>query len=324
MHYLVTGGAGFIGSHLAEALVARGHDVTLLDDLSTGSEDNVRPLIDAGTARLVVGTTLDQEVVGRLVGEADAVIHLAATVGVELVVRDPLRALRNNIDGTELVLDACALSGAKVLVASTSEIYGKNSFGKLREDADRIMGSASKARWAYATSKAVDEILAYEHWRQRGTPTVVARLFNCAGPRQSGTYGMVVPRFVRQALTGVDLTVFGDGTQTRCFCHVDDTVAAIVGLMQEDRAVGGVFNVGADHEISIEALATRVIELVGSTSAIRRLHYEDAYEPGFEDMVRRVPDTTRIQSLIGWEPTRTLDEILKDIIGYERNARGTG
>lgn len=318
MHYLVTGGAGFIGSHLADALSERGHGVTILDDLSTGSEDNVRHLTDAGRARLILGSVTDGDLVSRLVAEAGAVAHLAATVGVELVVRNPLGALRNNVLGTETVLEACKDSGTRVLVASTSEIYGKNTSDLLPEDADRIMGSPTKSRWAYATSKVVDEIYAYGYWQQWGTPTVVARFFNCSGPRQTGAYGMVIPRFARQAIAGEPVTVYGDGSQTRCFCHVHDTVAALIGLLEEDRATGGVFNVGASDEIPIGKLAERVIELTGSKSEIRYIDYGDAYEPGFEDMERRIPDTGRIRELIGWQPTRDLDDILRDVIAYER------
>ena len=319
MRYLVTGGAGFIGSHLTEALVRRGDSVTVLDDLSTGNERNLEGLSRSRDVEVLRGSVQDQTLTERAVASAEAVVHLAATVGVELVVRDPLAALKNNVLGTEAVLEACARRGVKAFVSSSSEIYGKNTSARLSEDADRIMGPATKARWAYATSKAVDEILAYGYHRQRGTPTIVARLFNCSGPRQTGAYGMVVPRFVRQALAGDDLTVFGPGTQTRCFCHVQDTVSAIIALLDEPRAVGGVFNIGGAHEISIVSLAQRVIELTGSTSSIRRMSYEEAYEPGFEDMTRRVPDTSRIRKLIGWEPKHSIDDIITGVIDHERS-----
>jgi len=318
LRYLVTGGAGFIGSHLTEALVRRGDSVTVLDDLSTGNERNLEGLSRSRDVEVLRGSVQDQTLTERAVASAEAVVHLAATVGVELVVRDPLAALKNNVLGTEAVLEACARRGVKAFVSSSSEIYGKNTSARLSEDADRIMGPATKARWAYATSKAVDEILAYGYHRQRGTPTIVARLFNCSGPRQTGAYGMVVPRFVRQALAGDDLTVFGPGTQTRCFCHVQDTVSAIIALLDEPRAVGGVFNIGGAHEISIVSLAQRVIELTGSTSSIRRMSYE-AYEPGFEDMTRRVPDTSRIRKLIGWEPKHSIDDIITGVIDHERS-----
>ncbi|MDP9341280.1 MAG: GDP-mannose 4,6-dehydratase [Actinomycetota bacterium] len=318
MRYLITGGAGFIGSHLTDAYVRDGHEVTILDDLSTGSDQNIRTHLDGRTARLVTGSVLDSALVRELVAEADAVIHLAATVGVELVVRDPLRAIENNVEGTRTVLSACSEHRTRVLLTSTSEIYGKNTSDRLHEDADRIMGSPSKARWAYATSKVVDEVLAYEHWRQHGTPTVVARLFNCSGPRQTGSYGMVIPRFVRQALQGEDVTVYGDGLQTRCFCHVADTVAGLMGLVAHSEAVGQPYNIGGSGEITMRDLAERVIELAGSSSRIRFLTYEEAYEPGFEDMQRRVPDITRVHELTGWQPTRSLDDIIGDVVAEER------
>ncbi|HYT79906.1 MAG TPA: GDP-mannose 4,6-dehydratase, partial [Actinomycetota bacterium] len=245
------------------------------------------------------------------------IVHLAASVGVQLIVSRPLDSLLNNVRGTEIVLDAAAKFGPKVLVASTSEIYGKNAAGALHEDADRILGSPLKARWAYSTSKAVDEIFAYEYWRERGLPTVIARLFNCSGPRQTGAYGMVIPRFVRQALAGQDLTIFGDGTQSRCFCHVHDTVAALIRLLDTERALGNVFNVGAHNEISIRALADLVIQMTGSSSGICFVPYSEAYEPGFEDMERRLPDITKIRAVTGWEPTRSLEDIINDVVRHE-------
>jgi nucleoside-diphosphate-sugar epimerase len=320
MRYLVTGGAGFIGSHLADALVRRGDSLTVLDDLSTGNDRNLEHLMGSGRVELVQGSVLDAELTDRLVSEADTVVHLAATVGVQLVVRDPLMALKNNILGTETMLEACSRYGVKTLIASTSEIYGKNGSDRLSEEADQVVGPPTRTRWAYATSKAVDEIFAYEYFRQRGTPTIVVRLFNCSGPRQTGAYGMVIPRFVRQALTGEDLTVFGDGYQTRCFCHVEDTVRAILGVLEEPQAIGGVFNIGGTDEISIRTLAERVIQLAGSDSGIRHMSYEEAYEPGFEDLQRRVPDTTRIRRLIGWEPRLSVADIIIDVLAYERQA----
>jgi UDP-glucose 4-epimerase len=318
MRYLITGGAGFIGSHLADALVARGDQVALLDDLSTGSPENVRHLLDRSSAvELHVGSVLDYELVERLTSWADVVIHLAASVGVQLIVKKPLETLINNVRGTEILLDAAAKAGPKVLVASTSEIYGKNAAGPRHEDADRFLGSPFKARWAYSTSKAVDEIFAYEYCRQRGLPTVVARLFNCAGPRQTGTYGMVVPRFVRQALAGEDLTIFGDGTQSRCFCHVTDTVEAMLALLASDDAVGDVFNIGAQNEISIRGLADLVIDMTGASSGVRYVPYSEAYEPGFEDMERRLPDISKIHRFTGWQPTRSLNDIVRDVIQFE-------
>jgi UDP-glucose 4-epimerase len=318
--YLITGGAGFIGSHLADELLALGHSVVLLDNLSTGRADNIEHLIDGSYGHRVVfeeGSVLDYSLVERLASQVDVIVHLAASVGVQLIVRKPLETLLNNVRGAEIVLDAAAKFGPKVLVASTSEIYGKNAAGPLHEDADRILGSPLKSRWAYSTSKAVDEIFAYEYWRERGLPTVIARLFNCSGPRQTGAYGMVIPRFVRQALAGEKLTIFGDGTQSRCFCHVHDTVNALIRLLESENAVGEVFNVGSQNEISIRALADLVIEMTGSSSGVCFVPYSEAYEPGFEDMERRLPDISRIRGVTGWEPTRSLQDIISDVIEHE-------
>jgi nucleoside-diphosphate-sugar epimerase len=320
LRYLVTGGAGFIGSHLADVLVARGDSLVLLDNLTTGRLANVEHLLDGSFGDRVTfeeGTVLDYPLVERLASEVDVIVHLAASVGVQLVVRKPLDALLNNVRGTEIVLDAAAKFGPKVLVASTSEIYGKNAAGPLHEEADRILGSPLKARWAYSTSKAVDEIFAYEYWREKGLQTVTVRLFNCSGPRQTGAYGMVIPRFVRQALAGENLTIFGDGTQSRCFCHVNDTVSGLIGLLETDDAVGKVFNVGAQNEISIRSLADLVIQVTGSSSGTCLVPYSEAYEPGFEDMERRLPDISRIRMMTGWEPKRSLEEIISDVVDYE-------
>jgi UDP-glucose 4-epimerase len=323
MRYLITGGAGFIGSHLADVLLSRGDDVVALDDLSTGSRANVSHLDGAAAFTLVQGSILDHPLVSRLSRDADVVVHLAAAVGVQLIVEHPLSSLITNTRGTEIVLDAAAARGARVLVASTSEIYGKNAIGPVSEDADRILGSPFVSRWSYSTSKAVDEILAHAYWRERGTQSIVVRLFNCVGPRQTGTYGMVVPRFVRQALAGEPITVYGDGTQRRCFCHVSDTVAAIVALLDHPDSPGDPFNVGALEEISIRGLAERVLKLTGSSSEVVSIPYDVAYEEGFEDMERRVPDISKIRRLTGWEPSRTLDEMLRDVIEFER-AAGAG
>jgi nucleoside-diphosphate-sugar epimerase len=314
VEYLITGGAGFIGSHLADRLVERGDRVVLVDNLSTGSAENVAHLVEPGTVDLVEVSILDEDLTRKLVGEADVVVHLAASVGVQLIVQHPLDSLINNIRGTEMILEACADFGTKVMVTSTSEIYGKNASGPLHEDADRILGSPFVARWSYSTAKAVDEILANAYWRERGTPTIVVRLFNTVGPRQTGAYGMVVPRFVGQALQGKPLTVFGTGAQRRCFCHVQDTVSALLALLDHPGAVGSVFNVGAPNETSMEALAHRVIELTGSASELVHVPYDVAYEEGFEDMERRVPDINRIRDLTDWEPRRSLDDILHDVI----------
>lgn len=324
MHYLVTGGAGFIGSHLADALVARGETVTLFDDLSTGSEENIRHLVDHPRVDWVEGSVLHLPQVTEVVEAADVVVHLAASVGVRLIMEKPLESFLNNIRGTENVLGASARFGRRVLVTSTSEIYGKNGAGPLREDSDRILGSPFIARWAYSTSKAVDEILAHRYHTERGLPAVVARLFNCVGPRQTGYYGMVVPRFVRQALRGDDVTVYGDGTQRRCFCHVEDTVRGLALLLECDEAVGSVVNVGGTDEVSILDLADRVVRLTGSSSRIVRIPYEEVFPEGFEDMERRLPDIGRMEALTGWRPTRTLDEILGDVIEHERAAARTG
>ena len=318
MRYLLTGGAGFIGSHLAGALLARGEEVVCLDDLSTGSTLNLEDLEGTPGFAFHRGTILDHGLVATLVARADVVVHLAAAVGVKLIVERPLESLITNIRGTEVVLDAVARARCKVLVTSTSEIYGKNADGPLREDADRILGSPFKARWSYSTAKAVDEVLAHAYGRDRGISVVVVRLFNCVGPRQTGAYGMVVPRFVRQALRGEDLTVYGDGRQRRCFCHVTDTVGAVLALLDNPGADGEVFNVGSQEEVTIEELAAMLIDMSGSSSAIVHIPYDEAYERGFEDMPRRVPDISKIGRLTGWRPSRILHQTLADVIQHER------
>jgi UDP-glucose 4-epimerase len=317
MRYLVTGGAGFIGSHLAEALLARGEEVVALDDLSTGSTLNLQHLEGTPGFTFHRGTILDHGLVATLAARADVVVHLAAAVGVKLIVERPLDSLITNIRGTEVVLDAVARARCKVLVTSTSEIYGKNADGPLREDADRILGSPFKARWSYSTAKAVDEILAHAYGRDLGLSVVVVRLFNCVGPRQTGTYGMVVPRFVRQALRGEDLTVYGDGRQQRCFCHVTDSVGAVLALLDNPGADGEVFNVGSQEEVTIDELAAMVIDMTGSSSTIVHIPYDEAYERGFEDMPRRVPDISKVTRLTGWRPSRTLRQTLADVIEHE-------
>lgn len=312
--YLITGGAGFIGSHLTEALVARGDHVVIVDNLTTGRFQNLDPMGGHAQVRFVQGSVLDELMVDELVHECDVVVHLAAAVGVKLIVEQPLRCFTTNIRGSEIVIEAAHRYRRKILVASTSEIYGKNGSGPLTETADRILGSPSVARWAYSTAKAVDEILAYAYHRERGLPTVVVRLFNTVGPRQSPAYGMVIPRLVRQALAGEPLTVFGDGSQTRCFAHVFDVVDGLLRLLEHPDAIGEVFNIGSSEEISILDLAGRVIEATGSSSAIDVIPYDQAYDVGFEDMQRRVPDTTKLRTLTGWVPTRRLDDILRDTI----------
>lgn len=322
MRTLITGGAGFIGSHLADRLLADGHEVLALDDLSTGSAENVAHLADDDRFQFVRGTILDHPLISGLVAECDVVVHLAAAVGVRLIVERPLESLITNIRGTEIVLDASASAARKILITSTSEIYGKNASGPLHEDADRILGSPFKARWSYSTAKAVDEILARAFWRDRGLPSIVARLFNCVGPRQTGAFGMVLPRFARQALAGDDVTVFGDGEQRRCFCHVLDTVDALVRLLAAPEAVGEVFNVGGTTELSMNELGRAVIEAAGSASRVVHIPYDEAYEEGFEDMERRVPDIARIHALTGWEPTLGLDRMIQDVLAYERANAG--
>ena len=319
--YLITGGAGFIGSHLVDALLARGDEVSVLDTLSTGRLSNLTGASNDGRFSFVQGSVLDELAVDEAVRGADVVVHLAAAVGVKLIVEQPLFSLTTNIKGAIAVLEAAHRYRRKVIVASSSEIYGKNNSDTLNEQADRILGSPAVARWAYSTSKAVDEIFAYAYHRERDLPAIVVRLFNTVGPRQSPAYGMVIPRLVRQALAGEPLTVFGDGTQTRCFCHVADVVRALVALLDEPAAIGDVFNVGGSEEISIHQLARRIIERTASPSPIVLLPYEVAYEVGFEDMARRVPDVTKIGALTGWQANRALTDILDDVIEEVRAER---
>jgi len=314
MRYLVTGGAGFIGSHLTEELLSRGADVTVLDNLSTGSLRNLDPVADR--IDLVHGSVLDPLLVDDLVGQSDVLVHLAAAVGVRLVVNQPLRSFLTNVRGTEVVLEAAHRYRRRILVASTSEIYGKNDKVPFKEDDDRILGSLRAWRWGYSISKSVDELLAYAYHRERGLESIVVRLFNTTGPRQTGAYGMVLPRFVGQALAGEPLTVYGDGTQTRCFCHVHDVVEALCGLLEEPRAVGEVFNVGSTEEVSIKELAERVLEKTGSPSEIRHVPYQEAFEEGFEDMTRRVPDISKIREAVGWTPGRRLDDIIQEMVAF--------
>lgn len=311
MRYLVTGGAGFIGSYLVEALVRDGHEVAVLDNYATGDRSNLSQVSDQIT--MVQGSVLDTLLVDELVEQVDAVFHLAAAVGVRLIVEHPLRSFLTNIKGSENVLEAAHRWRRKVLLASTSEIYGKYSDGPFKEDDDRVLGSTQVSRWGYSTSKAVDEILGFAYSRERGLPVVLVRLFNTVGPRQSSAYGMVLPRLVEQALAGEPLTVHGDGQQTRCFCHVSDVVRALVGVMDDPRAEGDVFNIGSSEEVTIVELAERIIARTGSSSKIDKIPYEEAYEGGFEDMRRRVPDTTKIRNLIGWEPTKNLDTIIDEV-----------
>ncbi len=320
MRFLITGGAGFIGSHLADSLIAQGHRVHILDDLSTGSIDNVRHLKEDPRFSYTIDTCASTSVVAELVDDADVVYHLAAAVGVDLIIESPVRTIETNVHCTEVVLAQASKKKKPVLVASTSEVYGKSTSFPFHEGGDLVLGSTINGRWSYACSKAIDEFLALAYWKERKLPTVVARLFNTVGPRQTGRYGMVVPTFVQQALAGRPITVYGDGSQTRCFCHVSDVVRALTDLMLVgDPSHGEVFNIGAHEEISMLALADRVREMTGSESEIQVIPYDEAYEAGFEDMPRRVPDTAKIGSAIGWEPTQSLDEILTDVIRFHQS-----
>ena len=314
MKALITGGAGFIGSHLADCLLARGDHVVLLDDLSTGRLSNIEHLDSRSDVEFVLGSILNADLVDHVVSRVDTVFHLAAAVGVNLIVEKPLESLITNIRGTETVVEKVHKFGKRVLVMSTSEIYGKNTSDSLSEEDDRILGSPLKSRWSYSEAKAIDEILAYTYWREKGLETVIVRLFNTVGPRQTGSYGMVLPRFVGQALRGQPITIYGNGMQTRCFCHVSDVVVGLVALSEHPEAFGKVFNLGGTEEISIGDLAERIIELVGSDSQLEYVPYDDAYEEGFEDMERRVPNTNLAKQLVGFESSIDLDEIIRSVI----------
>ena len=314
MRALITGGAGFIGSHLADRLLARGDQVVLLDDLSTGRLSNIEHVNGRSDVEFVLGSVLDSDLVDQVVSQVDVVFHLAAAVGVNLIVERPLESLMTNIRGTETVVESAHKYRRRILVMSTSEIYGKNTSDSLSEDDDRILGSPLKSRWSYSEAKAIDEILAYTYWREKGLKAVIIRLFNTVGPRQTGSYGMVVPRFVGQALRNQPITIFGDGTQTRCFCHVSDAVGGLVALSEHAEAFGKVFNLGAVGEISIRDLARRIVELSGSNSELEYVPYSSAYEEGFEDMERRVPNIDRAKRLVGFEPSIGLDEIIHSVI----------
>ena len=321
---VVTGGAGFIGSHLVDAMLARGWFVTALDDLSTGSHRNIRHLLDDKRFELVEGDAADRNTVAPLIVGADVVMHLAASVGVQLVVDRPLSSLLNNIRGTEVVLEAAGQNRAKVLLTSTSEIYGKSNNGPFKEDDDRLLGSPRKLRWSYSTSKAVDEILAYLYHKELGLPTVVARLFNTVGPRQSAHYGMVLPRFVAQALRGEPLTVYGDGSQSRSFTYVDDAVEALIRLVEEPGAEGEVFNVAGHEEITMRELAERVIKRTGSASGIVNVPYNDVYGDGFEDLNRRAADTSKLERITGFRCETTIDEAIDRVVQFtEESLRST-
>jgi UDP-glucose 4-epimerase len=318
VRYLITGGAGFIGSHLSEALLERGDRVHVLDDLSTGSMDNIRHLKARDRFEYTIESAANFRVVAELVDEADIVYHLAAAVGVELVVESPVRCIETNVHCTEVVFNHAAKKRKPVFVASTSEVYGKTSNIPFREGGDLVLGSPSIGRWSYACSKAIDECLALAYWKERKLPTVVGRLFNTVGPRQSPRYGMVLPRLTRQALRGDPLTVFGDGSQTRVFCHVRDVVEALIGLMEDPEHYGEVFNIGGSEEVSIRELAERVRDATGSDSDITFIPYEEAYGAGFEDMVRRVPCVEKIHDATGWSAESSLEAIIHDVVASQK------
>lgn len=316
MRALITGGAGFVGSHLAERLLADGHEVFVLDNLSTGSMDNIVHLKGHPAFHYTLDEVENEGPLAELVDQADVIFHLAAAVGVKLIVEAPVHTIETNVHGTEIVLKHANKKKKLVVIASTSEVYGKSTDVPFREDADLVMGPTLKHRWAYACSKAIDEFLALAYWKEKRLPVIVVRLFNTVGPRQTGQYGMVIPNFVRQALAGEPITVFGDGTQSRSFTYVGDVVSALARLVREPEAVGQVFNVGNPDEITMKALAEKIRAKTGSSSPIVLVPYDQAYEKGFEDMPRRVPDISKIQALIGFQPTVQLDEILDKVIDY--------
>jgi UDP-glucose 4-epimerase len=318
MRVLITGGAGFVGSHLSDGLLARGDEVFVLDNLSTGSIDNIAHLKGHPKFHYTIDTVTNEPVLAELVDQCDAIVHLAAAVGVKLIVEAPVHTIETNVHGTEVVLKHANKKKKLVVMASTSEVYGKSVDVPFREDADLVLGPSEKHRWAYACSKLIDEFLALAYWKERKLPVIILRLFNTVGPRQTGRYGMVIPTFVRQALAGHSITVFGDGSQSRSFTYVGDVVRAMLGLIDEPRAIGQVFNIGNGQEITIGDLAVRIKDLTKSASTIVRVPYEQAYEAGFEDMPRRVPDISKVRELVGYEPTVELDEILQRVIEYFR------
>jgi UDP-glucose 4-epimerase len=324
MRILITGGAGFIGSHLAEALLDQGHEVSVLDDLSTGSIDNLTHLKGRRGFAYTIDTVFNDPLVAEMVDRADVVFHLAAAVGVKLIVEKPVHTIETNVHGTEVILQHASKKKKLVCIASTSEVYGKSVAVPFQEDADLVMGATVRHRWAYACSKALDEFLALAYWKERKQPVIIVRLFNTVGPRQTGQYGMVVPTFVRQALAGEPITVFGDGTQSRSFTYVGDVVGALIALMAHPGAVGQVFNVGNTEEITIRELAERIKAATGSRSPIVTIPYDQAYEAGFEDMPRRVPDLAKIRAAIGYRPRVGLDEIIRRVVEQTRAAAAAG
>jgi UDP-glucose 4-epimerase len=320
MHILITGGAGFIGTHLTRRLLARGDTVSILDNLSTGNIDNIREFMGHPLYHFAIDTLDNPLVLDRLASQADAIVHLAAAVGVKLVVEKPTETIETNVLGTHAVLNAARRYRCRALIASTSEVYGKGVKIPFSEEDDLLLGSSTRSRWAYAASKLLDEFMGLAAYREYGLPVTIVRFFNTVGPGQTGRYGMVIPRFVRQALQGDEITVYGDGNQTRCFCHVLDTVRALELLLDRPQDTSGeIYNIGSGHEVTINELAGEVITRSLSPSKVRLVPYSEAYAPGFEDMRRRVPDTTKIRTAIGWQATRTLNEILDDVIAYERS-----
>jgi UDP-glucose 4-epimerase len=315
---LITGGAGFIGSHLSDALLAEGHDVLILDNLSTGSIDNIAHLKGRKGFEYFIDTVDNEPLLAELIDRSDVVFHFAAAVGVKLIVEQPVHTIETNVHGTEIVLKHANKKKKLVVIASTSEVYGKSEDVPFREDSDLVLGPTPKHRWAYACSKAIDEFLALAYWKERKLPVIIVRFFNTVGPRQTGQYGMVIPNFVRQALAGEPITVFGDGKQSRAFTHVADVVGALLKLVNEPKSIGQVINIGNTEEITIEKLAERVRDLSASKSPIKYIPYDQAYESGFEDMPRRVPDLSRVHGLIGYKPTLSLDDILNQVIDYFR------
>jgi UDP-glucose 4-epimerase len=321
LRVLITGGAGFIGSHLCDAYISRGDEVYVLDDLSTGSIENIKHLKNHERFHYTIDSVQNVPLAAELVDQCDVVFHLAAAVGVKLIVESPVRTIETNVRGTEIILSLANKKKKKVLVASTSEVYGLSTEFPFREDGSLVMGATTKGRWSYACSKAIDEFLALAYWREKKLPVVVVRLFNTVGPRQTGQYGMVIPNFVKQALAGRPLTVYGDGKQSRCFGFVGDVIGALIGLMDHPDAVGQVFNIGSTEEVSIVALAERIKKLTDSPSEITFVPYDEAYEEGFEDMPRRVPDITKVSGLVGFKPTMTLDDILQTVIDFYTGRR---
>jgi len=316
LRVLITGGAGFIGSHLADAYLQRGDDVLVIDDLSTGTIENIRHLKNNPRFHYTIDSVHNQPVTAELVDQSDVVVHLAAAVGVKLIVESPVRTIETNVRGTEVVLALANKKKKRVMIASTSEVYGLSADVPFREDGNLVMGATTKGRWSYACSKAIDEFLALAYWREKKLPTTIVRLFNTVGPRQTGRYGMVIPTFVRQALAGRPITVYGNGKQTRCFGYVGDVVGALIKLMDRPDSIGQVYNIGSNEEISIFKLAEKVKELTNSDSEIVFVPYDEAYEEGFEDMPRRVPDITKINELVGFRPEMTLDGILQSVISF--------